>query len=177
MSYHIRPIRQLPDNTRIFAGLLAIQTEGERIRLNGTSHWRQNFCRILYRFPGEQMEKKPMEAIPSTCGTKMEIKWISVSPLSAKIVLSSSIKAGKNLNTVSASKFPTTRKCLLPLHWPDIIYKKSRNDRPAMLYTNLHAMVNLYMTEKHGISYLPDILNKEYRLARQKRRTVQTALP
>ena len=92
-----------------------------------------------------------------TCGTKMEIKWISVSPLSAKIVLSSSIKAGKNLNTVSASKFPTTRKCLLPLHCLTSFTRNGWKDCPAMLYTNLHAMVNLYMTEKHGISYLPDI--------------------
>ncbi len=65
-----------------------------------------------------------MEAISSTCGTKMEIKWISVSPLSAKIVLSSSIKAGKNLNTVSAKQIPDHTEMLTPTTLPDIIYKK-----------------------------------------------------
>lgn len=118
----------------------------------------ENFVEALYTVSrSNKWKRKPMEAISSTCGTKMEIKWISVSPLSAKIVLSSSIKAGKNLNTVSASKFPTTRKCLLPLHCLTSFTRNGWKDCPAMLYTNLHAMVNLYMTEKHGISYLPDI--------------------
>ena len=73
-SYHIRPIRQLPDNTRIFAGLLAIQNR-ERIRLERTSHWRE-FCRIsLYRFPGRTngKENRWKLSLPPA-EPKMEIK-------------------------------------------------------------------------------------------------------
>ena len=98
-------------------------------------------------------------------GLRASLEWIQETGIHTirkreqmlMIVLSSSIKAGKNLNTVSASKFPTTRKCSLPLHCLTSFTRNGWKDCPAMLYTNLHAMVNLYMTEKHGISYLPDI--------------------
>ena len=120
----------------------------------------ENFVEALYTvFQVEQMEKKPMEAISSTCGTKMEIKWISVyTPISedSAIIFYQGWKEPKHC---VRKQIPDHTEMLTPTTLPDIIYKKWVKDCPAMLYTNLHAMVNLYMTEKHGISYRPDIFS------------------
>ena len=102
----------------------------------------ENFVEALYTvFQVEQMEKKTdgsyLFHLRNQNGNKMDFRFTPISEDSAIIFY----QGWKEPKHCVRKQIPDHTEMLTPTTLPDIIYK----------------MVNLYMTEKHGISYLPDI--------------------
>ena len=118
----------------------------------------ENFVEALYTvFQVEQMEKKTdgsyLFHLRNQNGNKMDFRFTPISEDSAIIFY----QGWKEPKHCVRKQIPDHTEMLTPTTCLTSFTRNGWKDCPAMLYTNLHAMVNLYMTEKHGISYLPDI--------------------